>query len=136
MVEGLFKTVSGLGVHEHICSWAHLFMSILGLCLRLEEVAGEAGGPTMARPVVRLPELGLVFTRIAPERIETSMIMHVRPGWTGLREYLRPQADMSSGCDAALSESSLISTSVCSLDSPCVFGMAYGYNWSTSSSCV
>ncbi len=114
-----------------------IFMDILGLCFRLEEVAEEAGGSTVARPVVRLPELGLVFTRIAPERIETSMIMHVRPGWTGLREYLRPQADMSSGCDAALSaESSLRSASVCSLDSPCVFGMAYGRIWSTSSSCV
>ena len=57
----------------------------------------EDRGPTFQRPVVRLPERGLVFTRIAVDRRETSMIMHIRPGWDGLRAYLRPQTDMSTG---------------------------------------
>lgn len=69
----------------------------------MEEVKPEGGGPPFNRPVVRLPELGLVFTRIAAERRETSMIMHIRPGWPGLRDYLRPQMDMSTGyCSATI----------------------------------
>jgi hypothetical protein len=69
----------------------------------MEAVKPEGGGPPIMRPVLRLPELGLVFTRIAAERRETSMIMHIRPGWTSLRNYLRPQTDMSTGYPLALS---------------------------------
>ena len=64
---------------------------------RMEDVTPEDGGPPVARPVVRLPEVGLVFTRIDAGRRETSMIMHIRPGWPSLRDYLRPQTDMSTG---------------------------------------
>lgn len=62
-----------------------------------EFVPPEGEGQPAARPVIRLPELGLVFTRIDAERRETSMIMHIRPGWSSLRAYLRPQTDMSTG---------------------------------------
>jgi hypothetical protein len=63
----------------------------------MEAVEPEGGGPPIMRPVLRLPDQGIVFTRIAADRRETSMIMHIRPGWTSLRDYLRPQTDVSTG---------------------------------------
>lgn len=40
------------------------------------------------RPVARIPELGLIFTRIDPGNKETSMVFRVRPGWAELYRYL------------------------------------------------
>lgn len=57
---------------------------------RMERICPEEGGRPFSRPVVRIPELGLVFSRIIADRPHTSMIMHVRPGWTSLYDSLCP----------------------------------------------
>lgn len=53
----------------------------------MEPVQPERGAP-FERPVVRDEARGVVFTRIHPRKPETSMIMHVRPGWLRLRAWL------------------------------------------------
>lgn len=59
---------------------------------RFEEVLPEDGGKPLARPVVRIPELGLVFSRIVADLPHTSLIMHVRPGWEALFQALCPES--------------------------------------------
>ena len=58
-------------------------------------VAKAEPAPTASgtRPVIRLPSPhcrggSLIFTRIDPENRDTSMIVHIRPGWTEMRDYL------------------------------------------------
>ncbi|KAK9817895.1 hypothetical protein WJX72_003895 [[Myrmecia] bisecta] len=58
-----------------------------------EEIVAEGKPRTFTRPVIRLPNQGVVFTRIDPERRETSMIMRTRPGWEALRAYLTGAMD-------------------------------------------
>lgn len=60
------------------------------LVCRMETVRPEDGGRSFCRPVVRIPELGLIFTRIIADKPHTSMVMHVRPGWTSLYDSLCP----------------------------------------------
>lgn len=54
----------------------------------MAEFATQAG---FSRPVARMPELGLIFTRIDPANKETSMVFRVRPGWSDLYQYLADQ---------------------------------------------
>lgn len=56
----------------------------------------EDGGKPLARPVVRIPELGLVFSRIVANLPHTSLIMHVRPGWDALYKVLCPEPSLNS----------------------------------------
>ena len=39
------------------------------------------------RPVIEVP--GRILTRINPHKVETTMIMHIRPGWEDLRNFIR-----------------------------------------------
>jgi RNA polymerase II C-terminal domain phosphatase-like 1/2 len=60
------------------------------------EPAPMAPGGGGTRPVIRLPSPHcrggwLIFTRIDPTNRDTSMIVHTRPGWAELRDYLTGQ---------------------------------------------
>ncbi|XP_078166644.1 C-terminal domain phosphatase-like 1 isoform X1 [Carex rostrata] len=44
--------------------------------------------PLMNRPIIRLPERGIVLTRINPSVRDTSVLVKLRPGWEELRSYL------------------------------------------------
>ncbi|KAJ3706529.1 hypothetical protein LUZ61_010234 [Rhynchospora tenuis] len=44
--------------------------------------------PLMTRPIIRLPEKGIVLTRINPSVRDTSVLVKMRPGWEELRSYL------------------------------------------------
>lgn len=48
---------------------------------------------TTDRVVIRLPDYGLIFTRIDKYRRETSMIVRPRPGWNELRAYMAGEED-------------------------------------------
>lgn len=54
------------------------------LC-RYEE-ACTGSGSRVLRPVIELP--GRFLTRILPDNTETTMVVHIRPGWEKLREFL------------------------------------------------
>lgn len=60
-------------------------------------VPESSGAPSFNRLVVRIPELGLIFTRIDPSNKETSMLFRVRPGWPELYQYLADQQDGAAG---------------------------------------
>lgn len=47
----------------------------------------------MDRPVIRLPQHGLLFTRIDRNRKETSMVVRPRAGWEALRAYMTGEED-------------------------------------------
>ena len=63
----------------------------------------ERYGPApvaVARPVIRVksPHVRggeMVFTRIDPKNVDTSMIVHVRPGWNDLYAYLTGEASQA-----------------------------------------
>lgn len=55
-------------------------------------------GTEISRPVIRIPELNLVLTRIDPQRKETSMVFRVREGWEQLRKYVAGEADGKKRC--------------------------------------
>ena len=54
------------------------------LCRYEEAYAGS--GKRVLRPVIKLP--GRFLTRILPDNTETTMVVHIRPGWEKLREFL------------------------------------------------
>ena len=68
----------------------------------------ERYGPspvTVARPVIRVksPHVRggeMVFTRIDPKNVDTSMIVHVRPGWNDLYAYLTGEASQAQAPNA------------------------------------
>ena len=49
----------------------------------MEKVEGVEG--ISSRPVLRVPEAGVIFTRIDPMDVNTSMLVRTRPGWEELR---------------------------------------------------
>jgi hypothetical protein len=57
----------------------------------MEKVLPEGGDQYVERPVIRIPELGLIFSRIVADLPHTSLIMHVRPGWEDLYQTLCPE---------------------------------------------
>ncbi|XP_038720593.1 RNA polymerase II C-terminal domain phosphatase-like 2 isoform X3 [Tripterygium wilfordii] len=57
--------------------------------VQLEEVPPLPDGHgKIVRPVIRLPERGIVLTRISPEIRDTSVLVKLRPAWEDLRSYL------------------------------------------------
>ncbi len=48
------------------------------------------------RPVIEVP--GRILTRINPHKVETTMIMHIRPGWEDLRNFIRGSPGDNGGC--------------------------------------
>lgn len=65
---------------------------------RMETVHPEhRAAPSFQRPVIRDEARGVMYTRIQPTRRETSMIMHIRPGWEQLRTWLTGQQDGVAG---------------------------------------
>ncbi|KAH7441695.1 hypothetical protein KP509_03G049400 [Ceratopteris richardii] len=49
---------------------------------------GSEGGVPLKRPVVRLQDRNMVFTRINPKIRDTSVLVRLRPAWEELRSYL------------------------------------------------
>ena len=47
----------------------------------------------MIRPVVYCEDHGIIFTRIHPERSDTSLILRPRPGWEKLRSFMAGSAE-------------------------------------------
>jgi len=76
---------------------------LLGAMYRWEEVCTEPGR-RVKRPVIRVP--GRILTRIDPQKMDTTMVMHIRPGWEDLRDFIRGTPDGNGGC--ALSTTHLI----------------------------
>ena len=68
----------------------------LGAMCRYEDVCTEPGKRRVMRPVIEVP--GRIITRINPDKIETTMIMHIRPGWKDLRDFIRGPPDDNGGC--------------------------------------
>ena len=48
--------------------------------------------PPFTRPVIRLKDHGVIFTRIVVSRRETSMIIRLRPGWDAVAHFLETGA--------------------------------------------
>ena len=63
---------------------------------RNEDVCTEPGNQTVRRPVIKVP--GRILTRINPHKMETTMIMHIRPGWEDLRNFIRGPPGDKGGC--------------------------------------
>ncbi|KAH7433554.1 hypothetical protein KP509_07G074800 [Ceratopteris richardii] len=53
-----------------------------------EEVPSAMGGISVKRPIVRLQDRNMVFTRINPNIRDTSVLVRLRPAWEELRSYL------------------------------------------------
>ena len=71
----------------------------------LDEERYGAAPVTIARPVIRVksPHVRggeMVFTRIDPKNVDTSMIVHVRPGWNDLHAYLTGEASQAQAPNA------------------------------------
>jgi hypothetical protein len=79
----------------------HIYMHCIATAThapcRPERVTLE-DGTEISRPVIRIPELNLVLTRIDPQRKETSMVFRVREGWEQLRKYMAGEADGKKRC--------------------------------------
>ena len=63
---------------------------------RYEDVCTEPGKRGVMRPVIEVP--GRIITRINPLKMETTMIMHIRPGWKDLRDFIRGPPGDNGGC--------------------------------------
>ncbi len=63
---------------------------------RFEDVCTEPGKRRVMRPVIEVP--GRILTRINPHKVETTMIMHIRPGWEDLRNFIRGSPANNGGC--------------------------------------
>ncbi len=64
---------------------------------RDEVIDQGPGQPAMVRPVVQCTGHGIIFTRIHPDRADTSLILRPRPGWERLRSYMAGLAEPASG---------------------------------------
>ena len=49
-------------------------------------MSAESGRRTVERPVIDIP--GRYLTQIDPRNKNSTMIMHIRPGWKELYEYI------------------------------------------------
>lgn len=63
---------------------------------RYEDVCTEPGNRRVMRPVIEVP--GRILTRINPHKMETTMVMHIRPGWEDLRSLIRGPPGDKGGC--------------------------------------
>ncbi|CAD7703580.1 unnamed protein product [Ostreobium quekettii] len=80
--------------HQMVQSYAESNkVEVNGQVYHAREETVESGNGVTSRPIIRIPEAGLVLTRIDSSKPETSMVIRIRPGWENLRAYLSGQME-------------------------------------------
>ena len=93
-----FSSATGCSCLEPVWKPAHA-QAPESTCLgghRDEVIDQGPGQPAMVRPVVQCTGHGIIFTRIHPDRADTSLILRPRPGWERLRSYMAGLAEPAS----------------------------------------